>query len=61
MEAKWLNERSWGGSGAWQGKPMDFKSHRDTLEGTLGGFDVGIELMDVILQAFDPSLLLGET
>jgi len=40
---------------------MDFKSCQDTLEGTLGGLDVGVELADVILQSFDPSFLLGET
>jgi len=40
---------------------MDFKSCRDTLKGTLGGFDVGVELADVVLQPFNPPFLLGET
>ena len=39
---------------------MDFEASQDILEGTLSGFNVSIELADMILQALNPSLLLGD-
>ena len=32
---------------------------QDSLEGTLGIFDVGIKFADMILEPLDPALLLG--
>jgi len=38
---------------------MDVEAGQDILESTLETLNVSIELVDVILQAFDPALLLG--
>jgi len=35
------------------------KRARDSLEGVLGVFDVGIKFADMILEPLDPALLLG--
>jgi len=40
---------------------VDFKAGHDILEGAPGGFIMGIEFVDMILQALNPSLLLSNT
>ena len=50
----------WANGRTWLDESMDFQAGRDGLKSVSGTFDVGVELTDVILQSFDPMLLLGE-
>jgi len=49
----------WCGSGTGRGEAVNVEVGRDILESAFEALDVGIELADVILQAFNPALLLG--
>ena len=50
----------WANGGTQLDESMDFQAGRDGLKSVSGTFDVGVELADVILQSFDPTLLLGK-
>jgi len=61
VKAEWGEGRSGCTHGPRYGEAMYVEASRDSLEGALGIFDVGIELSDVVLEPLDPALLLGNT
>ena len=59
VKAEWLNGRSGCVRRPRYGEAMYVEASRDSLEGVLGVFDVGIKFADMILEPLDPALLLG--
>jgi len=59
VEAEWLDEGTGRGGGAGRCETVDFETGRDVLKGALETLDVSIELSDVVLEPFDPALLLA--
>jgi len=61
FEAEWLNEGARCGGRAGCCKAVDVEAGRHILKGALETFDVGVKLSDVVLEPFNPALLLGNT
>jgi len=60
FEVEWLDEGTRCGGRAGRCEAVDIKAGRHVLKGALEAFDVGVKLADVVLESFDPSLLLGK-